>query len=66
MADLIALLIPRLDALPAADLNRLRLDTIPRLLRERVAAERAEELAAYTADYEAQEKAQRPARAGEP
>jgi hypothetical protein len=50
-------LIAMLDRLPAADLNRLRLDTIPRLLRERVAADRAAEFDAYTADYEAQKKA---------
>lgn len=52
MAEIIALL----DALSAADLNRLRLDVIPRLLRERVAGERAAEFAAYTKDYEAQKK----------
>lgn len=48
-----------LDALPTADLHRLRLDTIPRLLRERVADDRAAEYAAHQAEYEAQGRPQK-------
>lgn len=53
MIEVLALL----DALTDAELNRLRLDVIPRRLRQRVAAARAAEFDEYTRDYEAQKKA---------
>jgi hypothetical protein len=47
-----------LDRLSDADLNKMRSDLIPQILRERVAGAREQQYQEYLAEYQAQAKTQ--------